>query len=49
MKGLGSHVRAGRPVTIQGTGPAAVAGEWREVAKRYNSANGSNRASIVGL
>jgi hypothetical protein len=48
MKGLGSHVRAGRPVTLQGKGPAAVAGEWGEVAKRYYAANVSNRASIVG-
>ena len=48
MKDLESCMKAGRRVTLQGPDPAAVAEEWRDVAKRYDSALGrKNRASIV--
>jgi hypothetical protein len=44
MKQLESYMRAGRRVTLQGPDPAAVAKEWRDVAKRYKSALEQNKS-----
>jgi len=37
IMGLEDHMRAGRRVTLLGPEPAAVAKEWRDVTKRYQS------------
>ncbi|KAF8497558.1 hypothetical protein F5888DRAFT_297648 [Russula emetica] len=37
IMGLESRMRAGRRVTLYGPDPAAVAKEWRDVAKQYQS------------
>jgi hypothetical protein len=35
--GLERQMRAGRRVTLYGPDPAAVAKEWRDLAKKYQS------------
>jgi len=35
VMGVERHMRAGRRVTLYGPDPAAVAKEWRDVAKQY--------------
>jgi hypothetical protein len=35
--GVESRMRAGRRVTLHGPDPAAVAKEWRDLAKQYQS------------
>jgi hypothetical protein len=35
--GLERHMRAGRRVTLYGPDPVAVAEEWRDVARKYQS------------
>jgi hypothetical protein len=37
VMGVERHMRAGRRVTLYGPDPAAVAKEWRELAKQYQS------------
>jgi hypothetical protein len=37
IMGLESCMRAGRRLTLYGPDPAAVAKEWRDVAKQYQS------------
>ena len=37
IMGLESRMRAGRRLTLYGPDPAAVANEWRDVAKQYQS------------
>jgi len=37
VMGLDVHMKTGRRVGIRGSNPAAVAGEWRDAAKQYQS------------
>jgi hypothetical protein len=37
VMGLEVHMKTGRRVEIRGSNPAAVAGEWRDAARQYQS------------